>query len=100
MTTERKVYDIEFKRNAVALASEPGKTLTAVSRSLGIRNQILSRWRREHAENGTRAFPGNGVEALTDDQRRIRELEVRLREAELDRDILKKAVAIFSKVPK
>ena len=100
MTTERKIYDLEFKRNAVALASEPGKTLAAVSRSLGIRNQILSRWRREHAENGTSAFPGNGVEALTDDQRRIRELEVRLREAELDRDILKKAVAIFSKVPK
>jgi transposase len=100
MKTERKVYDIEFKRNAVALASDPGKTVAAVSKSLGIDERILGRWKRELAENGALAFPGNGVEALSDDQRRIRELEVRLREAELDRDILKKAVAIFSKAPK
>jgi transposase len=100
MTKERRIYDAEFKRNAVALTHGTDKPIAEVARSLGLDERILGRWKREHAHHGPVAFPGNGVEALTDDQRRIRELEARLREAEIDRDILKKAVAIFSKAPK
>jgi transposase-like protein len=46
------------------------------------------------------AFSGRGNPALTDEQRRIRELEKKLKNAELERDILKKALAIFSSAPK
>ncbi len=49
---------------------------------------------------GQIAFPGQGKQGLTDEQGRIRELEKQLKDAELDRDILKKALAIFSRAPK
>jgi len=45
-------------------------------------------------------FPDNGIEALTPDQKRIRELEKKLRDTEMERDILKKAMAIFSRTSK
>jgi transposase len=46
------------------------------------------------------AFPGNGREALTSQEQKIRELEKKLKDAEMERDILKKAMAIFSRAPK
>ena len=97
---KRRRYDAEFKRNAIALSEEPGRTAHSVEISLGIANGMISRWKRQLAKNGDLAFPGNGIEALTPDQKRIRELEKQLRDTEMDRDILKKALAIFSKTPK
>lgn len=100
MTTDRRQYDPELKRNAVALALEPGKSQANVARSLGINPRLLNRWIHESKEHGNSAFSGNGIAILTEEQRKIRELEARLRDAEIERDILKKAVAIFSKTPK
>ena len=97
----RRKYDRDFKRNAVLLCAEPGRSVTEVAENLGISKDLLYRWRREyHLSSGKLAFPGNGVEALTDEQKRIRELEKKLRETEMERDILKKAMAIFSRAPK
>ena len=97
----RRKYDRDFKRNAVLLCAEPGRTVSEVAQNLGIAKDLLYRWRREYYQsNGKPVFPGNGVEALTDEQKRIRELEKKLRETEMERDILKKAMAIFSKAPK
>jgi transposase-like protein len=45
------------------------------------------------------SFPGNGRQAFNEEQTRIRELEKQLRDVEMERDILKKAVAIFSRQP-
>jgi len=99
--TRRRKYDRDFKRNAVLLSSEPGRAVAEVAKNLGIAKDLLYRWRREyHLSNGTPVFTGNGVEALTDEQKRIRELEKELRETQMERDILKKAMAIFSKAPK
>ena len=100
MSETRRNYDKEFKQDAVNLSLEPGKTVIQVAESLGIASHILYRWRREAKAQGGLAFPGKGREALTPEQRKIRELEAKLRDAELERDILKKAVGIFSKTPK
>ena len=97
----RRKYDRDFKRNTVLLCAEPGRSVVEVAENLGISKDLLYRWRREyHLSNGKLAFPGNGIEALTDEQKRIRELEKKLRETEIERDILKKAMAIFSRAPK
>ncbi len=40
-------------------------------------------------------FPGNGKQLLTSEQQRIKDLEKRLKDVEMERDILKKALAIF-----
>ena len=96
---KRRTYDSEFKRDAIALSKEPGKTVTGVERSLGIPMGIISHWKKKLLKQGTLAFPGKGNEALTDDQKRIKSLEKELKDAQMERDILKKAVGIFSKVP-
>ena len=97
---KRRRYDAEFKRNAIALSEEPGRTARSVEHSLGIASGMIGRWKRQLEKNGNLAFPGNGIEALTPEQKKIRDLEKRLKDAEMDRDILKKALAIFSKAPK
>jgi transposase-like protein len=97
---ERRKYDSDFKRNAVRLAEDPGRTVVDVAENLGISADLLYRWRREQRKKEGYAFPGHGREALTPQEQKIRELEKKLRDAEMERDILKKAMAIFSKAPK
>jgi len=97
---KRRTYDSEFKQNAVLLTENPSRTVTEVAESLGVAKDLLYRWRREFAAQGKVAVSGRGNPALTDEQRRIRELEKKLKNAELERDILKKALAIFSSAPK
>ncbi|MCP4670235.1 MAG: IS3 family transposase [Desulfobacula sp.] len=88
----RRKFDPDFKRNAVLLCAEPGRSVVEVANNLGIGKDLLYRWRREyHRANGQYVFPGNGIEALTPDKERIRELEKKLRDTEMERDILKKS---------
>ena len=87
-------YDLEFKINAVRLATEQGLTVKQVSQDLGVGLSTLERWITEHRKHGTAAFPGKGH--LRPDDGKLRSLE---RENEIlrrERDILKKALAIFS----
>ena len=95
----RRSYSNEFKRNAVALSEHPGRQVSEVAEKLGITEQILTRWRREQRRKGELSFPGNGRQAFNEEQTRIRELEKQLRDVEMERNILKKAVAIFSRQP-
>jgi len=97
---QRRKYDPDFKRNAVKLTKEAGRTISGVAENLGINKDLLYRWRREMRAKDEIAFPGNGREALTLQQQKIRDLEKKLRDAEMEREILKKAMAIFSRAPK
>ena len=92
-----KNYDKEFKTEAVQLASEPGNTQAKTERDLGIGQGVISRWKRELKADGEHAFPGKGHLKPPDEElRRLKRDNERLRR---ERDILKKAVAIFSKDP-
>jgi transposase len=92
-----KRFDKEFKIEAVRLASEPGNTQSKIERDLGISQGIISRWKRELRKDGDQAFPGKGRLKPDDDElRRLKRENERLR---TERDILKKAVAIFSENP-
>lgn len=48
----------------------------------------------------TSAFQGHGIERLSDEGKRIKELEKKLKNTELELEILKKAIAVFSKIDK
>jgi transposase len=94
MAKKRRTYTREFKLEAVQLWQTSGKSATQIEHELGIGGGCLYRWKRELAEGGENAFPGHGQ--LAADEERLRRLE---RENEIlrqERDILKKAVAIFS----
>jgi transposase len=94
----RKIYDAEFKRRAVELASAPGTTDTRIERDLGLYQGAIRHWRAELNEDPAQAFPGKGkLRPVDEELRRLRRENEILRQ---ERDILKKAVAIFSVPPK
>ena len=96
MKTIRKIYPSDFKLQAVELSFER-KNVSELARELGISVSLLYKWRSEYSEFGRGSFPGNGKPKLTIEQEKIQELERKLKDAELERDILKKAISIFSK---
>ena len=96
MKKTRRNYDKEFKLMAVNLC-DTGKTAKEVANELGIRADLISRWRREYDQHKEGSFSGHGNVNMTEDQKEIVRLKKELREAQLERDILKKAVSIFSK---
>jgi transposase len=95
MSREKRNYTVAFKEKAVELSYARG-SVVEICRELDIPASVLSRWRRESDAYGRNSFPGRGNPKLTDEQREISELKKRLGDAELERDILTKAIAIFS----
>ncbi|MBK9593195.1 MAG: transposase [Crocinitomicaceae bacterium] len=57
---------------------------------------MIYRWRKELGLNPSIAFAGNGKKQLTEEQKEIARLKRKLADMEMERDILKKAVSIFS----
>ena len=90
----KKEYTPEFKREAVALVTEQGYTLVAASRNLGLNRDMLRRWKRELAQDGGVAFPGNGHQ--TPDQAEVHRLQEENRRLRMERAIVKQAMAFFA----
>lgn len=68
-----------------------------LAKELDIRQELLYRWRREAGKHPDSCFPGQGKVARTEYEKELARLKRELRDAQLERDILKKAVSIFSK---
>ena len=95
----RRVFTREFKVEAVELLINGNRKAVEVSRNLGIRVELLYRWKNEYMSNRAEAFPGMGHLADPEEER-LRKLERELASVTEERDILKKALAIFSKTPR
>ena len=90
-------YPEEFKQEAVALSRTTDKPVVQIAQELGIRPKLLYRWRSERAKRDTEAFPGQGNRSgLEAENARLSREVMRL---EQEREILKKALTIFSKTP-
>lgn len=76
---------------------DTGKSCKEVAQDLGLRTDLVRRWKREHRDSVSDVFLGKGKVSLTEEQKEIQRLRKELREARLEADILKKAVSIFSK---
>ncbi len=94
MKKVRRTYTREFKLEALRLLEASGKSASQIERDLGIGHGNLRRWKRKVTQDGEYAFPGHGRQ--TPEQERIRQLERENKILRQQRDILKKAVAIFS----
>ncbi len=94
----RRKHDKQFKEEAVRLVTEGGRQVTEVARSLGIHENLLRTWKRKYEEDPAGSFPGKGhLKPLDEELRRLQKENSNLKE---DKEILKKALAIFSKHPK
>jgi len=94
-----RTYTKEFKLEALELLRTSEKSAAQIERELGITTGLLLKWRNRYQvkeqENGTvELSPSDMAEA----QAEIRQLRRRLAIAEQERDILKKAMSIFSKL--
>jgi transposase len=90
---KRRVFDQVFKRMAVELSHAKGSVQEA-ARELGIDSSRITKWRQSHksADRSTTVAP-----ELSEEQKLIKRLQKELKDAQLERDILKKAVGIFSR---
>ena len=87
-------FDNSFKIMAVDLSVVRG-SVADVAKELDIDPSLLSKWRRDPRYNGNKVLPDNPK--ISPEEQELRILRKRLRDTELERDILKKAIAIFSK---
>ena len=100
MAENRRQYTREFKEEAVGMLERGEKTCQQIEEDLGIGKGLIYRWRAQLAQeglgSGIRAFPGNG-KPRDEELAELRRENKSLRE---ERDILRKAVAIFSRPQK
>lgn len=94
----RRKYDREFKLEAVRLVTQGGRPVSEVARDLGIHENLLYNWRQKYLDDTAHAFPGKGHLKPADEE--MRRLKKELTDVKKERDILKKALAIFSKHPR
>ena len=95
MTSQRKQFTKEFKKEAIELITVQGYSIAQAARSLGIRDSMLGRWRQEYLLLAQNAFPGSGKEPEpADELSRLREENRRLK---MEKEILKKAAAFFAR---
>jgi len=95
---ERRSFDKEFKQEVARLVTEGGRRVSEVARDLDIHQNVIHRWKREYLEDIEDAFPGKGH--MKSEEEEMRRLKKRLTDVMEERDILKKALAIFSKHPR
>jgi transposase len=90
--TSRRKYDAEFKKEVIKMI-ESGRSVPEVAQSLGIGNNLIYYWMKQLKKKGLKEK--NGTDVLFDDEKLT--LQKRIRELEMERDILKKALGIFSR---
>jgi transposase len=98
--SQRKVrkFDKEFKQNAVNLCLKSDKPYREIAKDLGMAPSTLASWIDAHEKDGVEAFPGKGKLKQSDAE--LVQLRKELSIVREERDILKKALGIFSSLRK
>jgi transposase len=93
--TTRRSFDREFKLSAVKLVIDSGKSVKTIAAELGISDNTLFNWKKKYLEDAKNAFPGKGH--LKPEQEELRKKDKEIARLKMERDILKKAIAYFTK---
>lgn len=95
MTKKNKKYAEEFKREVLEMAAKPNVKIAQLERDLGITPGLIYKWRERYrvdeVSGELKASPEREAEA------EIRRLKRALEIAKQERDILKKAIQVFSR---
>ncbi len=108
MAKTRREFTPEFKREAVALVESSGRSQTQIAAELGIQPSMLRNWRavingtppRSGAVTGAGPAATASVASPADQAAEIARLRRELDRVRTERDILKKAIGIFSETPR
>jgi len=92
----RRKYAAEFKREAVAMANQPGVTKSQIGRELGINANMITRWARELSNSGSKAFLGHGK--ARDEE--LATLKRELGRVKKERDFFREAATFFARESK
>jgi len=90
----RRQYDAEFKRNTAELYLSGTQALSKLSEELDIPESTIYNWVAEYRKRGDESFKPKELSAH---EREMLALKKELADVRMERDILKKAIAIFSK---
>lgn len=90
----KRTYTRSFKLQALELVRSGQKSINEIERDLGITPGLLHKWKARMKVDGQQAFPGKG--RLKEDEELIRRLKRENEVLRTEREILKKALAIFS----
>ena len=87
-------YDDDFRRDAVNLVVVEGYSFQAAADAVGVSSRSLRDWHEKFAPSPESCDQDATIKELQDENKRLRK---QLRQAELERSILKKATAYFAK---
>ncbi len=90
---KKRSFDLEFKRTIVELVLS-GKPVKEVCIEYNLSHSMVNRWKREFSDKSKGL---KTVQEFSEEQKELANLRKELREVTMERDILKKAVSIFSK---
>ena len=96
MERKKRIYSLEFKLKAVELSNERG-SLISVAQELNVSSDNIKRWKKEFNQ-GKLTGKTNPVKSKEEEE--LIRLRKELADVKMERDILKKAVGIFSKSDK
>jgi transposase len=91
----RRSFDREFKISAVKLVLDSGKPVKTIAAELGISDNTLFNWKNKYNEDAKNAFPGKGH--MKPEEEELRKKDREIARLKMERDILKKAIAYFTK---
>ena len=92
---KRRKFSKEFKLDVINMVKLGEKNVREISKELYIQDVTIYSWIRKYKEEKEEAFPGEGK--LKPSEEELRKLRKQLADVTEERDILKKAISIFSK---
>jgi len=93
MTRSRPTFTPEFRLEAAQLVVDQGYIVKDAAAAMGVGKSTMDKWVRQ-LKNERKGI-GSNATPLTPDQRKIRELEKRIKRIEMEKEILKKATALL-----
>jgi transposase len=88
-----KKYSPEFREEAARMVVETSRAIAAVAREVGVNETTLGNWVRDYKATQV----GDEPTLALSERARLRELERRTRELEMENTFLKKAAAYFAR---
>ncbi len=90
----RPTFSPEFRLECAQLVLDKGYSVAKAAQAMNVGKSTMDKWVRQLREERV-GMPPPKATPMTPDQLRIRELEKRLKQLELEKEILKKATALL-----